>query len=74
MSINENMKVFFLDKHYAPYNRGYPVKLLRLEELTGQVKDYVDGLMHSQELPTKRSKKKTTLDSMLFDESGKLNP
>ena len=29
VAINENMKTFFLDKYFAPYNRGYPVKLLR---------------------------------------------
>lgn len=72
LGLNEEMKNLFLDKYFYPFGK-YFVKLLKVEELTGDPKDYVDSLIFA--LPPKPKKpKKKTLDSVLFDQSGKLNP
>jgi len=34
------MKSLFLDKYFFPYGKGYGVKLLRIEELPEDTRDY----------------------------------
>lgn len=73
LKINEEMKNLFLDKYFYPYGKGYSVKLLKLEELTDQSKDFVDDLLFNLPIKIKKPKKKT-LDAVLFNEKGQLNP
>lgn len=73
IKLNQHMKNLFLDKYFFPYGKGYAIRLLKLQDLDGQTKNFVDELLFN--IPTKPKKqKKVTLDSILFDESGKLNP
>jgi hypothetical protein len=69
------MKNLFLDKYYFPYGKGFGVKLFKEEDLTGHRREYVDQLsMLDMQAKPKKSKKKMTLDKLLFDHSGRLNP
>lgn len=68
------MKNLFLDKQFFPLSKGFGVKLLRLEELPDSSRDYVDSILYSGPARTTRTKKKATLDSFIFDHSGKINP
>lgn len=67
------MKNLFLDKYFFPFGQGYGVKLLKIEELPDHSKDFVDDLLFNMPVKVRRPKKKT-LDTLLFDEQGKLNP
>ena len=70
------MKNLFLDKYFFPYGKGYGVKLFREDQLFGESKDFVEELylMSTNKKKQKKHKKKMTLDKLLFDESGHLNP
>lgn len=69
------MKNLFLDKYYFPYGKGFGVKLFKEEDLTGHRREYVDKLsVLDQQIKPKKNKKKMTLDKLLFDHSGRLNP
>lgn len=72
--INEEMKNLFLDKYFFPYGKGFGVKLFKEEDLTGNNREFMDSL--SQQAYEKRPKrnKKMSLDRILFDEKGRLNP
>ncbi len=72
--INEEMKNLFLDKYFFPYGKGFGVKLFKEEELTGNNRQFMDSL--SQQVYEKRPRrnKKMSLDRILFDEKGRLNP
>ncbi len=73
VGFNEAMKGLFLDKYFFPFGQGYGIKLLKVEELPDHSKDFVDDLLFG--LPIKvRKNKKNTLDELLFDQKGKLNP
>jgi hypothetical protein len=67
------MKNLFLDKYFFPFGHGYGVKLLKIEELADNSKDFVDDLLFNMPIKVRKPKKKT-LDNILFDEQGKLNP
>jgi hypothetical protein len=73
ISINEAMKSLFLDKYFFPFGRGYGVKLLKIEELADHSKDFVNDLLFALPIKVRRPKKQT-LDQLLFDQQGKLNP
>lgn len=68
------MKNLFLDKYYFPYGKGYGVKLFREDQLTGSMRTYVDELLSESYRNKPKKQKKKTLDNILFDESGHLNP
>lgn len=75
IKLNEDMKNLFLDKYFFPYGKGYSVKLFREDELTGNAKEYIDYLfMMGCKKKERKTKKKMTLDRILFDQSGHLNP
>lgn len=74
ISLNEDMKNLFLDKYFFPYGKGFGVKLFREEELNGDAKIFVEDLLHGKMETKQRKSKKTTLDNIIFDESGHLNP
>ena len=74
IKLNEDMKNLFLDKYFFPYGKGYSVKLFREDELSGSSKEYIDYLLMMGCKKKEKKTKKMTLDSILFDQSGHLNP
>jgi hypothetical protein len=59
VKINEEMKCLFLDKYFFPYGKGYGVKLLKIEELKDNSKEFVDDLLFNIPIKVKKPKKKT---------------
>lgn len=67
------MMGLFLNSSFFPFGKGYGVKLFKIENLPDQTRDYAESIIYAQQIRAKRNKK-VTLDSILFDKNGKLNP
>lgn len=73
LKINEDMMSLFLNSSFFPFGKGYGVKLFKVDDLPDQTRDYAESIMYAERVRP-RKPKKVTLDSLLFDRTGKLNP
>ena len=71
--VNEEMKKLFLDKYFFPYEKGYGVKLYKLQEQNEYQTRIINGII-SDHQKSKRKLQKSLMEESLFPKNmGKIN-